>query len=325
MAYTKTTWVNGSAPAINASNLQNIEDAVDNLDDILSGSASLMGSLSFAGAYKLVGLAEGSASGESVRYEQVLLKNTAFDSDINLGGNDLVNIGILSMAGSGTIKGGLSTNSDINLGGNDLVNIGTLSMAGSGIALGNISMSGKLTSLSAGSANGDSVRYEQLIQQIAGGAHGDLYFRGSSTDERLAIGGSSGMVLTSHGASKDPIWQTVTAGGGGHSFTATNSTEVLNDNTPPTSFTDLDLTSATSADAVAVSLHTAYTDSGVGNNQSVRKNGASGSGIRTFIQVSNVRNDGAGVIGCDAGQIVEYNGADVSCTTFIIYLEGYWD
>jgi len=33
MSYTKTTWVNGSAPPISAANLQNIEDGIETLDD----------------------------------------------------------------------------------------------------------------------------------------------------------------------------------------------------------------------------------------------------------------------------------------------------
>ena len=43
MAYTKTTWVNGTAPAINATNLNNIETGIDSATtrlDVLEAQTS---------------------------------------------------------------------------------------------------------------------------------------------------------------------------------------------------------------------------------------------------------------------------------------------
>ena len=72
---------------------------------------------------------------------------------------------------------------------------------------GNQPMGGnKLTGLGAGSANGDSVRYEQSPAGILT-TRGDLIRRGASAPERVAVG-TSGQFLMSDGT--DPAWTTVT-------------------------------------------------------------------------------------------------------------------
>lgn len=49
MTYTKTTWVNGSAPAINATNLNNIENGIFNVDTSFTTHSTLTATLTVLG------------------------------------------------------------------------------------------------------------------------------------------------------------------------------------------------------------------------------------------------------------------------------------
>ena len=204
-----------------------------------------------AGGFKLTGLGAGSASGNSVRYEQVLLlTGGTMAGNIAMGANDITGVDDLTMNGSGSyidmnygsiidcnnitmydanvdspvlalsttdsesgtgmwmyVAAGKTLKIYENYGDTLLAQLnydGDLSLAG-GLSIGSgdtISMNtGKVTGLGAATANGEAIRYEQLIgisgtnstyfiidQDNAGaGVSSSLRFNRGTTDGDAAI------------------------------------------------------------------------------------------------------------------------------------------
>ena len=101
---------------------------------------------------------------------------------------------------------------------------------------------------------------------------------------------------------------------------------VILTSTPQTSFTDLDITSDTSATTYAVNLALNITGNSIGNALQVRPNGSTDGGghLQVSAYSTSQSNKTVGVVGCDTSQIVEYvntHASDVIGVTLVGYHE----
>lgn len=66
----------------------------------------------------------------------------------------------------------------------------------------------------AGAGDAEELTFSEVLDFVSSAARGDILYRGASTWSRLPAG-TDGKVLTTHGASADPTWETPSGGGGG--------------------------------------------------------------------------------------------------------------
>ncbi len=123
------------------------------------------------------------------------------------------------------------------------------------------------------------------------------------------------------------------AGGAAITWKATNTASLALDNQGDVSFTDLDLTSVTSSDAVGVILSVSMRNNTANEYAQVefRKNGDTPDYPAKMTTDdsfgANVNHFGTILVGCDTGQIVEYkidteSSSSVSVTMAVL---GYWE
>lgn len=106
MAYTKTTWVNNQAPAINADNLNKIEDGIFNNDAAVSNLTTEVGKKTVSYAVQTTLTVAGWTGGsQTVNVEHVTATNTIIVSPIPDHQDNYSGAGILcTEQGDGTLK-----------------------------------------------------------------------------------------------------------------------------------------------------------------------------------------------------------------------------
>lgn len=106
MAYTKTTWVNNQAPAINADNLNKIEDGIFNNDAAVSNLTTEVGKKTVSYAMQTTLTVAGWTGGsQTVNVEHVTATNTIIVSPIPAHQDNYSSAGILcTEQGDGTLK-----------------------------------------------------------------------------------------------------------------------------------------------------------------------------------------------------------------------------
>lgn len=164
---------------------------------------------------------------------------------------------------------------------------------------------------------------------IASQAQGDiLYFDGTNWVSLAA--GTSGYYLKTQGAGANPVWVAVP----GLTWKATNSSSLDLTGQTDVAYTDLDLTSVTSANAKAVILRVLFTNTTAGEYVQVllRKNGETPDEAVMMSAPDALGGNTASlttmaIVGCDGGQIIEYSiDTETSATcTLRLAVVGYWE
>jgi len=158
-------------------------------------------------------------------------------------------------------------------------------------------------------------------------AQGNVVFHDGTDWSRLAVG-TSGQFLKTQGASNDVVWASVAP-----IWKATNSLSLDLNGQGDVAFTDVDLTSVTSANATAVVCRVLLRNTTAGEYAVARfrKNGDTptyGAEIRvTDAQGGDTGDVNIIIVACDTGEIIEYDIDTETSNTVVLQLAilGYWE